>query len=121
MTNAAGAVLLTFDLMCSWCDKPPVYRLYLDGQLMTERTYTWDNTTTHIKEHVPAMLAPGLHYLSIENLTPQTSAFTINNFEINRKPYHYRADTGKFSVDQSMLDKINTTEQDQNNEPKEFN
>ena len=103
MTQLSGNIILTFDLWCTYNTVHPVYRVYVDDYLMTERTYIWQNPRYFLKETVPLYLPAGLHYLRIENLNPSTSAFSIQNVQINGKPVMYRPDTGKFTVEPSDL------------------
>ena len=35
-------VLLSFNLFCYWYKNPPSYRLFVDDELLTERTYIWN-------------------------------------------------------------------------------
>lgn len=39
----------------------PFYRIYVDQELFTERTFIWDADSTHIKENIAAILGPGQH------------------------------------------------------------
>ena len=74
------AIKLTFDLMCE--KKMPgavPYRIYINGELMTERDYVWDNASFYVREVVPVYLKAGLNVINIENLDPGNGQFTINN------------------------------------------
>ena len=37
------SVQVQYDVYCDWQGKPPSYRLYVNGELFTERTFTWRN------------------------------------------------------------------------------
>ena len=39
-------VLLAFNLFCDWNKTPPIYRLYVNDKLLTERTYIWNKITS---------------------------------------------------------------------------
>ena len=38
-------VIIGFNLFCEWQKAPPAYRLYVDDELLTERTYIWAKDT----------------------------------------------------------------------------
>lgn len=95
-----GVVHIAFELWCDWTDDAPVYRVYVDNHLMTERTYIFNNKELFIEEHVPLMTTAGKHYLKIENLNPKTAKFTIKNFKINEKPGVWREMDGRFVLNQ---------------------
>ena len=99
MTQAHGNIIVTFDLWCTYNTRHPSYRIYVDGLLMTGRTYVWQNPTYFVRETVPLYVSAGLHYLTIENLNPDISVFSIQNFKLNGVPAMFRHDTGKFNVD----------------------
>jgi hypothetical protein len=95
-------VSISIDLLCKWRedeDPPPVYRLYVDDDLLTERTYIWRNSDQYIREKIVVYLEPGLHKVKIEPLNPDvnTNKFRITNFVLNKEPY-YSID-GQFHID----------------------
>ena len=59
-------VKLTADVMCDWFGYEPIYRVYVDGYLITERSYIWDNSYEFIREHVVVDIAPGPHTFVVE-------------------------------------------------------
>lgn len=78
-------VKLTVDVMCDWMAYPPSYRVYVDGDLLTERSYIWDNEHEFVREHLAVTLSPGTHTLVIEPvIKPENLAvFKTKNFCIN--------------------------------------
>lgn len=55
---------VTFKILVWIKAKPntqPYYRIYVDGELFTERTFIWDADSTHIRENIAALLGPGKH------------------------------------------------------------
>jgi len=42
------------------------YRVYVDDDLITERTWCWPSHEVFVREHVVVELAPGEHQLRIE-------------------------------------------------------
>jgi hypothetical protein len=63
------------------------YRVYVDDDLITERSWTWDNI--FLKESVWIKSINGCdHILKIEPVVciPEQAVFTIDNFEISNIP-----------------------------------
>jgi hypothetical protein len=61
-------VKLAVDVYCKdKLDTSPVYRVYVDNDLLTERTWIWPEYEIYIKEHIEVQLEPGIHTVTIEN------------------------------------------------------
>jgi len=56
------------------------YRFYVDDDLITERTWGWDNNKFFVNEHVLLNLEPGQHrtYITVPG------SQSINRFEIGK-------------------------------------
>lgn len=46
-------------------DIEPFYRIFIDGELFTERSFIWDADSTHIRENIAANLGPGKHLAEV--------------------------------------------------------
>lgn len=61
--------ILEFDLTCK---KPegsnPCYRVYVDGDLISEKVYAWDNKEQLIRERHELRLSAGQHIVEIESV-----------------------------------------------------
>jgi hypothetical protein len=60
--------LVTFKLLVRIKAQPntePYYRIYLDKELFTERSFIWDADTTSIRENIAANLAQGIHQAEV--------------------------------------------------------
>lgn len=57
---------ITADVYAHWGDVSPKYRVFVDGDLLTERDFGWPGHEVFIRENIVVDLAPGLHTLSIE-------------------------------------------------------
>jgi len=77
---------LTFQVHCYYSGVPPRYRVYVDTDLMTERTFTWDTNEQYIEEHVIIDAPIGSHTLRIENVDPELGTFTIENMLVDGIP-----------------------------------
>jgi hypothetical protein len=75
---------LEVDISCDpqYIQFNPVYRLYIDNTLITERNYLWDSTH-FIREHVFVKLSDGKHTVRIE--TPKNHH--SNCFRIHKVVY----------------------------------
>lgn len=58
--------MVTADVYASWGDVSPRYRVFVDGDLLTERDFGWPGHEVFIRENIVVDLEPGLHTLSIE-------------------------------------------------------
>lgn len=69
---------LTVDVYASWGSTPPRYRVYVDGDLLTERDFTWLGTEIFIRENIIVSLEPGTHKLAVEQITTNGTIRTEN-------------------------------------------
>lgn len=69
---------LTADIYASWSDTAPVYRIYVDGDLLTERTFGWPGHEAYVKENIIVDLEPGEHKLVVEQINRHGSLSTRN-------------------------------------------
>ena len=80
-------VSITVDVMCNWDIEPPQYRLYVDDDLLTERTYIWRNNEQYVRERIIVNLSPGIHSLRVET-SNKGCKFYCMNFKIdNNRAY----------------------------------
>jgi hypothetical protein len=59
-----------------------VYRIYVDNDLITERTFAWPSYKTFIRENLICVLEPGNHTLKVENCS-QAGYFELSDFSLN--------------------------------------
>jgi hypothetical protein len=81
--------LLEVSVHAHWNNKPPVYRLYVDNELLTERTFTHTPYQFFLVEHLCCNLESGVHFLTLENLDVdarfELEKLLIDNVEINKQ------------------------------------
>lgn len=77
---------LTFDVYCHWGEKEPAYRVYIDNDLITERTFIWPGFQIYIRENIVISAEPGKHHIKVENLNPECSKFEIKNVTVDQQP-----------------------------------
>jgi hypothetical protein len=66
-------------IYCDWKDTPPDYRIYVDTELITEKTFGWASNEVYIKEFLVCDLEPGVHTVRIENCS-KTGSFHLEEF-----------------------------------------
>jgi hypothetical protein len=80
-------VSISVDVWCDYDDfVKPAYRVYVDSDLLTERTFIWKSASQYIREHIEVNLSRGSHFLTIENLTPEMAAYRIENVQVDGVP-----------------------------------
>lgn len=65
-----------------WNEVAPVYRLYVDNELLTERTFGHTSYQFFLIEHIFCNLETGVHNLTLENLD-NNARFELDNFHVN--------------------------------------
>jgi hypothetical protein len=89
---------LTIDLTCSTLSRGnPSYRVWLDRELMTERTWIWPVYDFFIQEQIIVNLEPGPHILRVENISG-ISKFTAKNLTVNGAPAYGEGDNLQFTI-----------------------
>lgn len=73
---------ITVDVYASWSDRSPTYRVYVDGELLTERDFIWSGTSTFVRENIIVNLAPGQHNVTVEQTNAQGKINT-RNIQVN--------------------------------------
>lgn len=74
---------LSVDILCRDASSEPIYRLYVDGDLITERSFIWDHTKECVREMMVVGFDPGEHYIHIESGTPKFYGFYYQNIKVN--------------------------------------
>ena len=57
-------VQIQYDVHCEWSGESPNYRLFVDGELFTERTYIWHDQ--FLQEVIPIEAMPGDYVIRYE-------------------------------------------------------
>ena len=74
--------IITADVYAHWSEKHPSYRVYVDGELLTERDFIWSGHDMFVRENIVVNLAAGQHNLNIEQIngngTIQVKYITVN-------------------------------------------
>lgn len=78
-------VEVQFDLYCHWSQKEPAYRVYVDNDLITERTFIWPGFQNYVRETFAIAVKHGEHQLRVENLNPESAKFTVKRVRVDEK------------------------------------
>lgn len=76
-------VSIKFDLYCRWRETPPCYRIYVDDELLVERSYFWRIQDAFVRELISVNLESGHHEIKLQNLHPELGVFRMKDIEIN--------------------------------------
>lgn len=73
---------LKFNVHCYYSGTNPRYRVYVDTDLITERTFVW-REDQYIEETVIIEAPAGTHRLRVENVDPALGTFTVENIKLD--------------------------------------
>ena len=65
------------DVDCDWEGLPPVYRVYVNDELFTERTWIW--TDQYLEEAIQIEAEPGDYNISYELVPPHLATIKVSN------------------------------------------
>jgi len=71
-------VKIRFTVYCEWQGIAPEYRIYVNDELFTQRTYNIPRDK-RIKEMLQIESSPGMYTIKLEAVGPQVNEFTISN------------------------------------------
>jgi len=74
-------VRILADVHCNWEGLTPVYRLYVNDELFTERTWEW--TDCYLEEIVGIEAEPGDYYLRWELVQPCLAQLDVTNMRVD--------------------------------------
>ena len=78
-------VTVTADVYVTRGDGAPTYRIYIDNDLLTERTWAWPAYEVFIREKIEVDVEPGEHRLELVDCK-DTGVFYLKNITINGEP-----------------------------------
>ncbi len=73
-------VRAVFDLDCDWEGLPPVYRIYVNDELFSEREWRW--TDCYLQEILQIQAPVGTYTVRIDPVGPQIARFHAQNHRI---------------------------------------
>ena len=79
MTQQFVRVLADVHCDCA-VDQRPIYRLYVNDELFTERTWIWENV--YLEEVIPILAEPGDYVIRYELVPGTTAGLNIQNLRV---------------------------------------
>ena len=74
-------VKILADVHCDCAvDQRPIYRLYVNDELFTERTWIWENV--YLEEVIPILAEPGDYVVRYELVPGTTAGLNIQNLRV---------------------------------------
>jgi len=70
-------MIIEFYLFCHWKDLSPTYRIYVNDELFTERTYIWRNDTHILQERLAITTDLTAANIRIEQVGIKTGVFRV--------------------------------------------
>lgn len=77
-------VKVQFDIDCAWEGLQPAYRVYVNDELFTERTWQW--TSAYLEETLQLHAPPGQYRIKIETVKPALAVFNTKNYTVTHGP-----------------------------------
>ena len=77
------SVQIQCDVYCKWDGNDTRYRLYVNEELFTERSWIWSGKEYYLEELITIEAPPGLYKIKYELLEPTGSKIKIKNMRVN--------------------------------------
>ena len=72
------------DVICKWSENPPRYRVFVNGELFTERTWIWQDH--YLEEALQIEAVPGEYQITFELVRAEGAELKIKNCRIDEGP-----------------------------------
>lgn len=79
------------DIDCEWEGLEPAYRVYVNDELFTERTWRW--TDSYINETLQISAVPGVYSIRLEPVLPNLARFSVVNRGVEVGPAEWIDET----------------------------
>jgi hypothetical protein len=73
-------VLVSVDVHCKQLNQQPIYRLYVNDELFTERTWLWDNV--YLEESIAISAPPGDYLIKYQVIPDNSAVIKLKNIKI---------------------------------------
>jgi len=77
-------VRILSDIDCDWKALPPIYRLYVNDELFSERTWIW--TDKFLQENLQIEAEPGVYELKYELVAPHLATLKVGSLSVDYGP-----------------------------------
>lgn len=81
-------VQVVCDVHCKWDQESPRYRVYVNDELFTERTWIWKHA--YLEEMLPIFAPYGLYKIRYELVEPELGTLKIKNIRVINGPGRIR-------------------------------
>ena len=72
------------DVHCEWEGLAPIYRVYVNDELFTERTWIWNDV--YLEEMLQIDAEPGKYHIRHELVPPHLATLTVENMRVDYGP-----------------------------------
>lgn len=79
------SIQILCDVYCKWDGNDTRYRLYVNNELFTERSWIWNGKDYYLEEAIPIEAVPGLYNIRYELVEPCGSKLKIKNMRVASK------------------------------------
>jgi len=73
-------VRILSNIDCEWEGLSPIYRLYVNDELFSERTWIWTDST--LEENLQIEAEPGVYTLYYELLSPNLASLKVGSLTV---------------------------------------
>jgi hypothetical protein len=73
-------VRVVSDVYCDWEGLAPTYRVFVNNELFTERTWIW--TGEYLEEMLQIQADPGKYVISYQLLSPNLASLQVRNMRV---------------------------------------
>jgi hypothetical protein len=77
-------VIVNCDIYCKWTGPYPVYRVYVNNELFTERTWIWQDV--YLEEALQIQAPVGKYTIQVELVNTEHAAVSVRNLRIGHGP-----------------------------------
>jgi hypothetical protein len=77
-------VRILSNIDCEWEGLSPIYRLYVNDELFSERTWIWTDST--LEENLQIEADPGEYTLRYELLSPNLAQLKVGSLKVDYGP-----------------------------------
>jgi len=88
---AKKSVRVLADVYCDWEGLNPIYRVYVNDELFTERTWRW--TDAYLEEMLQIEAEPGKYHLRWELVPPHLAQLQVKNVRVELGPANIKNNT----------------------------
>jgi len=78
-----------FDIECQWVTTPPIYRIYVNDELFSEKEWRWSNNN-YLEQLLQIQAPPGKYIVRVDTLNPNQARFTTSNHRIEYGPARWQ-------------------------------